>query len=161
MCNSLDHHRDQWALRMANCCLSFPYHPSWVAPWPMSCKWSRGGWWGGHRLVIWWGWYRGRIWWVVVTYISNNPSSFFVFKLAFITCTMSSGGPPQSMYDMRSPDDNVTIAAETVSSHAHRVNGDISPTRAPSSSTTPTDVCSINDCSMALAQSLLGHGSPP
>nr|GMC72539.1 hypothetical protein Iba_chr03bCG12470 [Ipomoea batatas] len=56
---------------------------------------------------------------------------------------MSSGGPPQSMYAMRSPAESVAIAAATVSSQQARVNGEISPIRTPSSSTMATDAINI------------------
>nr|GME02722.1 hypothetical protein Iba_scaffold150CG0580 [Ipomoea batatas]GME20894.1 hypothetical protein Iba_scaffold26362CG0030 [Ipomoea batatas] len=70
---------------------------------------------------------------------SNIPSRFLSFNRAFTALTMSSGGPPQSMYAMRSPAESVAIAAATVSSQQARVNGEISPIRTPSSSTMATD----------------------
>ncbi|KAJ0869573.1 hypothetical protein HanRHA438_Chr11g0490621 [Helianthus annuus] len=53
------------------------------------------------------------------------------------------------MYAIRSPADNVVIAAATISSQYASVKGDISPINTPSSSMTATEVWSEREVEMA------------
>lgn len=73
---------------------------------------------------------------------SNIADNFFSTNLVFTSWTKSSGGPPKSIYAMRSHAESVIMAAATVSSQQASVNGEISPINLLASSITAIEVCS-------------------
>ncbi|KAD3066850.1 hypothetical protein E3N88_34730 [Mikania micrantha] len=88
---------------------------------------------------------------IVILNSSSIPLRSLSFNLAFTILIISSGGPPQSMYAIRSPADNVVTTAATISSQYVSVKGEISPISTPSSSTAATEVWSASEIEMAFS----------